>query len=448
LEKKLFYPKRNFHEKILDGNIFTFIIMKYNKKEISWAFYDFANSAFATTVMAGFFPIFFKKYWAVGTEVTQSTFLLGMGNSIGSIIVALLAPVLGAIADRGSLRKKFLLGFALQGIVMTGSLSFVSRGDWPLALALFAIAFIGFAGANVFYDSFLVFVTKEEKVHSTSALGYSLGYLGGGLLFALNVLMTMYPESFGLVDKASAIKVSFFLVALWWLIFTIPLLLFVKEPGEKKKTPLFKMVKLGLKQFVGTFNKIRKLRIILLFLLGYWFYIDGVDTVIRMAVDYGLSLGFKTNDLILALLITQFVGFPATLVFGVIGQKIGAKNGIYLALLIYIGATIWAFFMTKTYEFYALAIIIGLAQGGIQALSRSLFSSIIPANQSAEFFGFYNMLGKFAAVLGPIVMGTVGLLTKSPRLSILSLVIFFIIGGTFLFFVDEKEGKKLAGELI
>jgi UMF1 family MFS transporter len=421
--------------------------MKYNKKEISWAFYDWANSAFATTVMAGFFPIFFKKYWALGEDISHSTFLLGLGNSLGSIIVALLAPILGAMADRGSSRKKFLLVFALLGIVMTGSLSLISQGDWPLAIVIFVMAFIGFAGANVFYDSFLVFVADEKRVHRVSALGFSLGYLGGGLLFTLNVLMTIYPETFFLADKSQAIKVSFFLVACWWLAFTIPLLLFVDEPGEKKKINLLNMVKEGLKQFTSTFNKIRKLRVIALFLLGYWFYIDGVDTVIRMAVDYGLSLGFKTNDLILALLITQFVGFPATLVFGVLGQKLGAKRGIYLALIIYTGATIWAFFMTQTYEFYALAIVIGLAQGGIQALSRSLYSNIIPSNQTAEFFGFYNMLGKFAAVLGPIVMGTVGLVTKSPRLSILSLVIFFIIGGIFLFFVDEKEGKLLAREL-
>ncbi len=421
--------------------------MKYNKKEISWAFYDWANSAFATTVMAGFFPLFFKKYWAVGEDVSHSTFLLGLGNSLGSIIVALLAPILGAMADRGSSRKKFLLGFALLGIVMTGSLSLVAQGNWPFAITIFVMAFIGFAGGNVFYDSFLVFVAGKERAHRVSALGYSLGYLGGGLLFALNVLMTMYPSTFFLVDKSQAIKVSFFLVSCWWLVFTIPLLLVVKEPGEKKKIPLANMVKEGLKQFTQTFNKIRKLRVILLFLLGYWFYIDGVDTVIRMAVDYGLSLGFKTNDLILALLITQFVGFPATLAFGHLGEKFGAKKGIYLGLVIYIGATIWAFFMTQSYEFYALAVVIGLAQGGIQALSRSLYASIIPPGQAAEFFGFYNMLGKFAAVLGPVLMGTVGLITKSPRLSILSLVIFFIIGGTFLFFVDEKEGKKLANEL-
>jgi UMF1 family MFS transporter len=256
--------------------------MKYNKKEISWAFYDWANSAFATTVMAGFFPIFFKKYWALGEDISHSTFLLGLGNSLGSIIVALLAPILGAMADRGSSRKKFLLVFALLGIVMTGSLSLISQGDWPLAIVIFVMAFIGFAGANVFYDSFLVFVADEKRVHRVSALGFSLGYLGGGLLFTLNVLMTIYPETFFLADKSQAIKVSFFLVACWWLAFTIPLLLFVDEPGEKKKINLLNMVKEGLKQFTSTFNKIRKLRVIALFLLGYWFYIDGVDTVIRM----------------------------------------------------------------------------------------------------------------------------------------------------------------------
>lgn len=416
------------------------------KKIISWALYDWANSAFATTVMAGFFPVFFKQYWSAGRQVTVSTFHLGAANSAASIVIALLAPILGAIADHGSSKKKFLLFFASMGIVMTGSLYFVERGDWEIAVLLYVLAAVGFSGGNIFYDSLIVNVSTEEKLDFVSALGFSLGYLGGGLLFTLNVLMTLMPHSFGLSDASQAVRISFITVAIWWALFSIPLLLFVEEPKDEKRRNGQNVITAGFQQFWATFAKIRRLRVAFLFLIGYWLYIDGVDTIIRMAVDYGLSLGFSSKSLLTALLLTQFVGFPAAIAFGKLGERLGPKTGIYIALVVYLGVTVYATFMQRQFEFYVLAAVVGLVQGGVQSLSRSLYARIIPHSQSAEFFGFYNMLGKFAAVIGPLLMGWVSLLGGHPRYSILSISLLFVCGGVMLYFVDEKEGRRLAKE--
>jgi len=418
-----------------------------NKKVISWALYDWANSAFATTVMAGFFPLFFKQYWNVGVEVTTSTFRLGLANSVASLIVVALAPVLGAIGDQGGARKKFLLFFAAMGVVMTGSLFFVARGAWQVAVLIYILGIIGFSGGNIFYDSLLVSIAPSGKEDMVSALGFSLGYLGGGLLFAINVLMTLRPDWFGLSDASVAVRISFLSVAVWWAVFSLPMMFWVKEPRTDDRVSGWAMVSGGFSQLKKTFAEIRKLRVVFLFLIAYWLYIDGVDTIIRMAVDYGMSLGFPENSLIVALLITQFVGFPAAILFGKFGEKLGTKNGILLGIVVYVGVTIWGRFMDNVAEFYMLAVAIGLVQGGVQALSRSLYSRLIPTNKAAEFFGFYNMLGKFAAVIGPILMGLVGVLTGNPRHAILSILILFLGGGTILYFVDEKEGVRIAREL-
>ena len=442
--------------------------MEANRKAVwGWALYDWANSAFATTVMAGFFPLFFKQYWSYGADVNVSTAQLGFGNSIASLIVALLAPILGAIADKGSVKKKFLVFFAYLGVLMTAALFLVQKGQWAWAIFIYVMGIIGFSGANVFYDALLPSVADEKKIDFVSGLGFSMGYLGGGLLFLVNVLMTLMPQRFGLPDATAAVRFSFLSVALWWGLFTLFSIFWVPE----KKVPVAEegaesMVTAGFRQFVGTFKKIRHLKVVFLFLLAYWFYIDGVDTIIRMAVDYGLSLGFRSTDLIIALLIVQFVGFPSALVFGKLGERWSVRKSIFLAIGIYMGVTMWGVMMTQKMEFYILAIVIGLVQGGIQALSRSFYSRLIPKNQAAEYYGFYNMLGKFAVIFGPALMGLVGLIVKrilmppfptpeqmtavgqlASRWGIGSILLLFIVGGILFYFVDEEKGRQQAALL-
>ena len=421
--------------------------MKDNKRAVwSWAFYDWANSAYSTTVMAGFFPLFFKEYWADPHNPSQSTFYLGMANSIASIVVAALAPLLGSVADQCSIKKKFLTFFAFLGVIMTGGLWMVAQGNWQMAVLFYVLATIGFASGNVFYDALLPGLASEERVDSVSSLGYGLGYLGGGLLFLVNVFMYLKPEIFGIPDSATAIKLSFLSVAVWWAVFTIPLILFVPEPKNHETINFNNAIRMGWVQLVQTFKEIRNMKVVGTFLLAYWFYIDGVDTIIKMAVDYGMSLNFPGESLIIALLIVQFVAFPAALIYGWLASKIGAKTGIMVGITAYSFITLLGYFMTEAWHFYVLAILIGLFMGGIQALSRSLYTRIIPPDKSAEFFGFYNMLGKFAAIIGPALMGTIALVTGSARLSILSILLLFIFGAFFLNKVDINEGKRLAAK--
>lgn len=413
-----------------------------NKKIISWALYDWANSAYATVILAGFFPLFFKQYWSDTENVSESTFQLGLTNSIASTIIVILAPVLGAIADAGNSKKRLLLIFAALGILMSAGLYFVAQNETVLALVLFALSIIGFSGSVIFYDALIVGICEKESYDKVSAFGFSLGYLGGGLLFAFDVYMTLNPTIFGFENSAEAVKFSFLTVSVWWFIFSLPLFFNVPEINTNKSIKINEAIFIGFKQLKTTFHNIRKLRMVLLFLFAYWLYIDGVDTIVRMAVDYGLSLGFDSGNLITALLITQFVGFPAAIGFGYLANIIGTKRGILIGIAVYLFVTIWAAQIQNVSEFYMLAIIIGLVQGGVQALSRSFYARIIPQHRSAEFFGFYNMLGKFAAVFGPIMMGVVSLLTQSPRLSILSISVLFIAGGILLYYVDEEKAKN------
>jgi len=413
-----------------------------NKKSIySWAIYDWANSAYATTVMAGFFPLFFKAYYSADVDATMSTAQLGFANSISSFIIVLLAPLLGAIADGATLRKRFLFIFAYMGILMSASLALVGEGEWQIAVFIYVLANIGFMGSNIFYDGLLPSVSKDKNVDFISGLGFALGYLGGGILFALNVWMLQDFALFGFASEVDAIKASFISVAIWWAIFSIPLLLFVKEK-KNHNSKNRALIKDGYKRLKSTFSKISQLKGLLLFLVAYWLYIDGVDTIIRMAVDYGMALGFHANNLILALLIVQFVGFPATLGFAKLAQYWDTKKAIFLAIFIYFFIVIFAVFMKEVYEFYILAVMIALVQGGIQALSRSYYAKMIPAQHAAEFFGFYNFLGKFAAILGPLLVAVVALFSQNSRVAMGSISIFFILGAILLYFVDEKKIAK------
>ena len=416
-------------------------LMNDNRKMLSWAFYDWANSAFSTTVIVGFFPIFFKQYWSADADAVESTFWLGAANSAASVLVAICAPVLGTIADKGSFKKKHLLAFAGMAIVMTGVLPFIAKGNWQIALLIYIMAITGFSGANIFYDALIVDVSPKEKLERVSAIGYSLGYLGGGLLFALNVAMVLSPATFGLADSSEGVKWSFASVAVWWAVFSIPLILFVTEPARPGVVYSAALVKSAFKHLAETFKSIRQHKTVFLFLLAYWLYIDGVYTVNKMAVAYGIDIGLKSDTLISALLLTQFVGFPAAYLFGIIGEKYGPKKGIYPGLAIYTIAVIWGYFMSSSWEFYFLAGAIGIAIGGVQSLSRAFFARLIPSDKGGEFFGFYNALGKLASILGPVLMGSVGLLTGSARLGIMATGLLIIAGGTLLYFVDDNRGK-------
>jgi len=407
------------------------------RRVYAWAMYDWANSAYATTVMAGFFPLFFKQYWASGMPATESTFWLGSINALAALIIALLAPLLGAMADRGGIKKRMLLSFTAMAVVMTAALFLVAQGAWGWALGVYFFGAVAFSGANVFYDALLVEVAEPGEFDRASALGYGLGYIGGGLLFLLNVVMTLHPQWFALANKAAAVRWSFLSVAIWWAVFSLPLACMVREQVAHARLGLCSAAREGFGQLAETFAHVRRWRNVWLFLLAYFFYIDGVNTVARMAIDYGLALGFSSAVLMKALLLTQFVAFPAAIAMGWLGERWGAKRVLLLAIAVYALACLWSSAMQHAREFYVLAAVIGLVMGGIQSLSRSLYARMIPRAEAAEFFGFFNMLGKFSAVAGPALMGLTSLLSGSNRMAILAILLLFALGAALLLRVRE-----------
>jgi UMF1 family MFS transporter len=413
-----------------------------SRPAVSWALYDWGNSAFATTVMAGFFPAFFRQFWSAGADGSLTTYRLGMANAAAGLVIALLAPLLGAIADRGGQRKRMLLAFSILGIAATLSLYFLGQGQWLPAATLFALATLGFNGGVVFYDALLLDVAQPGELDRVSALGYALGYLGGGLLFALNVFMVVKPALFGLHDAAEAVRWSFVTVAVWWLVFLLPLMLYVRESPPTGTARDVSAWTAGWRELAATARQLRKHKALLQFLLAYWLYIDGVNTIIKMAVDYGLALGLKSSDLMGALLLTQFVAFPAAVAFGRLGERFGARRGLLLGVAVYAALTVWAYYLSSAAEFYAMAVVVGLVQGGVQSLSRSLYGRLVPEGKSGEFFGFYNMVGKFGTVLGPALMGVMALLTGSTRASILSLLLLFVVGGVLLYRVRSGAAGR------
>lgn len=409
-----------------------------NKEVLSWAFYDWANSAFATTVMAGFFPIFFKSYWAGDLSGPESSAWLGTANSISGLAIVCIAPFLGALADITNKKKLFLGLFAFLGIITTGSLFFIAQGMWLTAMSVYIFACIGFSGGNVFYDSLLINVSSTENRNRVSALGYSLGYLGGGFLFVLNVAMYQSPEFFGLKSITEAVLFSFLSVSVWWGFFSIPILKYVKENSSNKiEIKITYLITQSFQRVLSTFKDIRKYKTLSLFLLAYWLYMDGVDTIVRMALAYGADIGLEASDMILALIITQFVGFPATILYGILGDRFGLKLMLSIGIIGYIFVTIFSIFITNISGFYFLAFMIGLFQGGVQSISRTIFSQLIPAEKSAEFFGFYNLVGKSAVVLGPILVGWVAYTFDNPDYGILSLLLLFIPGLLVLWMVPK-----------
>jgi UMF1 family MFS transporter len=397
---------------------------------LGWALYDWANSAFALGVMTSFVPVMLAGYWNDGAASSVGTFRLGLANGVASLLVAIAAPVLGALADRSGRRKAWLLWITLLGVLATACLYLVAAGGWRVAVVLYMTGSVAFAAANALYDSLLVDVAPPADYDRVSALGYGLGYLGGALLFALNVVMIAQPEALGLRSADEALRLAFPMVAAWWLLFSLPLAVWVRDDPAREGGP--GALAAGFRQLRETLAAVRGQPAVLRFLLAYWLYIDAVYTIIKMAVDYGLALGLTTQDLIQAILLTNFVAFPAALAFGRLAAIIGARNGIYAGLAVYVAATIAAAFIDTAGEFYALAAAVGLVQGGVQSLSRSFFARLIPADRTGEYFGFYNMLGKFAAIIGPVLTGVVALATGSQRFGLLSLLALLVSGAWLL----------------
>lgn len=415
------------------------------KTAFSWMLYDFGNSAFATTIMAAVLPIFYYDVAAVGLEENLAESYWGYSQSIAVLIVAVLAPILGAISDFSAAKKKFLRFFAYMGIIASILLAFVGEGDYLFASILLIVGNIGFSGANVFYDAFLPELAENEKeMDKLSSSGFAFGYIGGGLLLAINILMITNYSWFGIPDVTTASQLSFASVGLWWFIFSIPLFKNVREEKKTREKRDKSYVAIGFSRVVNTFKEIRQFKHLLIFLIAFWLYNDGISTIIRMATIYGRGIGIDSNSLIIALLITQFVGIPFTFFFGWLASKITAKKALYLTLYVYIGVVVLGYFMASALHFYMLAICVGMVQGGAQALSRSIYSRMVPANKKAEFFGFYGISSKFAAVFGPFLFGIVGQLTGSSRLGIISLLVFFIAGIILLRFVNIEKGIEQA----
>ena len=417
----------------------------YKKIINSWSMYDWANSAFATTIMAAVLPIYYSAIAEPALTPNQATAYWGYTNSIALLLVALLSPILGAIADFRGAKKRYLTYFALIGISATALMYFLTSGDWLFASVLFIIGNIGFAGANVFYDSLLPHIAQKGDIDQVSTRGYAMGYLGGGLLLAVNLAMIMLSP-----DHLTALmtRISLASVAIWWLLFAIPLWKNVPEPprqiyeGELDSNPF----SAGFKRLAVTFKEIKKYKELFKFLVAFWLFNDGIGTIIKMATIYGKEIGIGQTDLIGALLMVQFVGIPFSFAFGWLAKRIGTKRSIYISLSVYFLISIGGYFMESAIHFWILGFAVALVQGGSQALSRSLYGRMVPKAQSAEFFSFFSVSGKLAGMFGPLVFGLVSQIMGNSRLGIVSLVIFFIAGGLLLTRVDEEEGIRVAEE--
>ena len=410
----------------------------------AWAWYDWANSAFMTTIVAAVFPIYYAKVAADGLADATAMFRFGIATTIALAATAVLAPILGALADATGGKKRMLAAFAGIGIAATAGLALVGRGDWGLALALFMLGNIGIYGSMSFYDALLPHIAKPEEVDRVSAAGYALGYLGGGVLLAINLTWIQRPAWFGFPDAGAATRAAFISVAVWWALFSIPLLRRVPEPAVDPAAAAGASLRTAFVRLTHTLREIRRYRHAFTMLVAFMLYNDGIGTIIRMATLYGTQIGIDQGGLIGALLLTQFIGVPAAFLFGAVASKVGAKPAILGALVLYIVITVLGFRMKTAGDFMVLAALVGLVQGGSQALSRSIFASLIPKDRTAEFFGFFAVFEKFAGIFGPLLFSAAVVLTQSNRAAILSIILFFVAGGALLVTVDIDEGRRAA----
>ena len=413
----------------------------------AWAMYDWANSAFMATVVTAVFPIYFATVAAADLEPATASFRFALTTTLALAGVAVLAPILGALADFAGIKKKMLAGSILLGVAATGCMYFIERGDWLPAAVLFAVANVGVAASLVFSDSLLPHIARPHEMDRVSTAGYALGYFGSGMLLLVNLAWIQRPDLFGLSGAEIASRLSFVSVAVWWLGFSIPILRTVPEPArafEADEQAGANAVMMSIVRLVETLRELQTYRQAFLMLLAFLIYNDGIGTIIRMATTFGTEIGLGRADLITAVVLVQFIGVPFAFLFGQIAGRIGAKRAIFLSLAVYVAISVFAYGMTTASEFYVLAILVGMVQGGSQALSRSLFASMVPRHKSSEFFGFFGVFEKFAGIFGPGVFAGMIWATGSSRGAILSIILFFVIGGLLLARVDVDEGQRAA----
>lgn len=432
------------------------------RKELrAWALYDLANSAFQTTIIAAVFPIYYQKVAAAGLPESVAMSRYAWATTLAILIVAIVAPLLGAIADYAAVKKRMLAVFVGIGALSTAAMYWIDKGDWSLALTLFVIGNVGVAGSIVFYESLLPHLADQSDLDRVSSAGYAIGYLGGGTLLAINLLMIQRPALFGIPDAGTATRLALASVAVWWVVFSIPLFRVVPEPSVRRapneapeqgaSAPAVRSVAawshaiiIGARRLATTFRELRRYREAFVFLLAFLLYNDGIQTMIRMAAIYGTAIGLPEGAMIMALLLTQFIGVPCAFLFGAAAGRVGARTAVFVGLGVYVLISLLGYFMTTAVHFFVLAALVGMVQGGTQALSRSLFASMIPRHKSSELFAFFSVFERYAGVLGPAVFAFVVERTGTGRTAILAVAAFFVIGAALLALVDVDKGRRAA----
>lgn len=408
----------------------------FTKTVKSWIAYDAGNSAFATTVVAAFFPIFYLEFWASTMPKVEASIYLNWTLVICNTLILLSGPVIGAYTDINRSTKSALNIFTIIGALFVGSLFFIDVGSWLYALIFFGIANYCFCVAQIPYDKILTKITTPNNFSIISNQGYAWGYFGGGALFLLNALMSIYPSSFGLASQAEAIRVSFLMVSIWWLLFLIPLFLNFKETKTEQHS--ISVFSSSFKNIFNTLKSVYQYKNAFLFLIAFFLFIDGAHTVIYLASTFALNLGLETSSIIQALILVQFVAFPATLLWGYVANKYGDKLVLYITIASYICIIVYSTTLSSAFEFYLLAAWVGFVQGGIQGSSRGMFGKLIPKEKAGEFFGLYNVMGRAGAILGPLMVGTLLTLYGNVRIALLPIAVLFIIGGLLLIRVKNE----------
>ena len=410
---------------------------KLSREIKAWISYDLGNSAFATTVLAAFFPIFYNQYWSSNIDSTLSAQYLSWTLVISNLTLLFTAPLIGAITDISKSTKKLFISMVMISIIGTGLLYTLEAGLWLYALIFFGIANYFFSASNVIYDKILVQIASPGLFSKISGYGYAWGYFGGGFLFLINACMSLYPELFGLSSQVEAIRWSFITVSVWWFIFLIPLAVTYKEPSAKVVEN--QVIRNSFKNLINTFISISQYRNAFIFLIAFFLFIDGVHTVVALAATFALNLGLDSSSVIIALLMVQFIAFPSTLMWAYVGEKYSDKFVINFSILIYILIIIYTLFLSNAMEFYILAAMVGFVQGGIQGSSRGLFAKLIPHDKAGEFFGLFNTFGKAGAFMGPALVGLFLALFENVRISLLPILVLFVLGLIVLYFVKTDE---------